>query len=254
MTGLGVLLREGVSATLRDRRGLLIFGLPSVVFIALAGAAAERFVDRATLIMVLVELGLEYVAFFWQRRYLLGPNAAVPAGEDRREEQREINKLAGRYVGRAAVFFLCLVVLALMLAFPLFAPFLREDDPRSVAAFVAILVLVVAALMLMGARLLLVFPACAAGMRLGWGDAWRLGRGHGLRLGFVVLLFAAPAVLFAAAYALLVPPALQASMAGNLLFDTVVAVLRIGGMFMALVSAAYLYRQLTVGVDAETFS
>jgi hypothetical protein len=254
MTGLGALLREGVTATIQDRRGLLIFALPAAVFMALAWTAADRFADRAALITVLVELCLAYVAFFWQRRYLMGHDEAAPEGEARREQQREINRLAGRYVGRAAVFFLTIVVLALMLAFPLFAPFLREDDPDTVLVFLVILVLVVAALLLAGARFLLAFPACASGTRMGWGDAWRLGRGHGLSLGFVVLLFSAPAVLFAVAYALLAPLTWQETVAGQLLLDSVVAVLRIGGMFMALVSAAYLYRQLTPTVDADAFS
>lgn len=252
-TGFGNLLHEGFTATLRDRRGLLMFALPAALLLALAWTILDRIEVNATAVSVTVELGLAYIAFFWQRRYLVGPEASPLQGEERREQQREINKLAGRFVGRAAVYYIVLTILALIISFPVFMPFLEENDPQTVFVFVAIVLCVVALLMIVSARFLLAFPACAAGIRMGWGEAWRLGRGHGLRLGLVVVLFGLPLALYAVGFVLLLPKAFQASLPGLILLNTGIAVLRIGAMFMGLTSAAYLYRELTTKVEAEVF-
>jgi hypothetical protein len=253
-TGFGRLLHEGFTATLRDRQGLLMFALPAALLLALAWTVMDRIEINATAVSVTVELGLAYIAYFWQRRYLVGPDLKVLQGEERREHQREINKMAGRFVGRAAVYYITLTILALIISFPIFMPFLQEDDPQTVFVFVVIVLGVIALLMILSARFLLAFPACAAGIRMGWGEAWRLGRGHGLRLGVVVVLFGLPMAVYAVGWVLLLPEAFQASLAGQGLFNAGIAVLRIGGMFMGLTSAAYLYRQLTARVDAEVFS
>ncbi len=241
----GALLQEGFSATVRDRKGLVLFALPAAAFLAIAWTFADRMEGQSTVMTILVELGLAYIAFFWQRRYLLGPEGARPQGPDKREAQREINRLAGRYVGRTAVYYLAIVVLALVISFPLFAPFIDDDPAEAVPVFLMIVFPVAGVLMVVSAPFLLAFPACASGTRMGWGEAWRLGRGHGLKLGVVVVLFGTPTLLFTAAYLFLAPITLQDSMAGLILFNVGIALLRIGGMCMALINTAYLYQCLT---------
>ncbi len=175
-TSFGNLLHEGVTATLRDRKGLAMFALPAALLLALAWTILDRIEVNATAVSVTVELGLAYIAYFWQRRYLVGPELKILQGEERREQQREINKLAGRFVARAAVYYITLTILALIISFPIFMPFLQEDDPQTVFVFIVIVLGVVGLLMLVSARFLLAFPACAAGNPHGLGRGMAAGQ------------------------------------------------------------------------------
>lgn len=249
----GALLREGVLATLSDIKGLMLFGLPAAALIGIGWTVEVLFEEMPPVMTVVAELGLAYIAFLWQRRYLLGTLGATPQGSYRREEHHDFHRLAFRYIWRTAIFYLGAFLLTLLVGFPLVILFLFNATPENFFLFNAGFLAVLGLPILLGARFLLTFPACAVGVRMSWKEAWRLGKGHGLRLGLVLILFMLPFALFLLGFAKFVPPLFQENLMGLGLLNIGLGLLRVAGTFMALVSVAYLYRQLTTGVDAEVF-
>lgn len=251
LPGLGAMLSEGLSATFGDVKGLLGYALPLTVVIAAVWSYSDLTgKDLPTATNVFIEIGLAYTAFYWQRRYLLGPEATSPRGDDARELSKALNRQAGRYVVRAAGLYLVLGVAGLLLSIPLVSSLLEQERYEEAIVFAAPVFLI---LIIPAGPFLLVFPSIAAGKPIGWGQSWRLARGRGFRLGVLALLCMLPIVAFTVAFALFVPMGLQDSPAGAIVVNVAIAALRVLGMLVALTAAAFLYRCATEPTDLSAF-
>lgn len=235
---LGALLGAGL-ASLRDRRGLLVIALPVGLVLAGLWTWFDLVPDRRWPGSgIALEIALGLLAMFWQRRLLLGPEPLV-----RRSPDGPPPSLIGRYLLFGALLALLVAVPALILA----VPFVDGDEAEATAVFVAAVLCAAAVMVLLLGRLFLVFPPLAIGRPSSFRAAWRLGRGHGLRLGALVVVVALPALALAAAAMLLLPATLAQGVAGLVGANLAMALVRVLTTLVAAAALAHAWRRL----DAE---
>lgn len=224
------ILREAVFGTLSDRRGLLSYGVPASALLAVALTIGMLGGVIFGTIFVGVMIALVIISFYWQRRYLLGP-----------EFDPVRMRLLGSYLWRAAVLFVALFVLASILSSPFFPGDYWSEDYYNDVVFdetVLITMLVSCPLTILSGRLLLVFPAVAVDRPISWRESWKLAGNRGFHLGIVMVLLSAPSLVFEA----LALFAFQDNTAGIVVYIVVSSFLSAFAGLMALVASAFLYK------------
>ncbi|MBC6441291.1 MAG: hypothetical protein GDA49_12980 [Rhodospirillales bacterium] len=234
--GAGEMLREGLRATLADRRGLLIYGLPAGLLLA---GTWTLFALDGTARSSAVNFGLEFVlaivAFRWQRRYLLGPGSENTAVSS---DQRSIARLLFAYVFRAGLLYIVLAIATMGLTIPIVQTLAASDNTGLI---MAVAIAALSALTLIAARFFLVFPSIAAGHVLRWTESAALASDRPMSLAFAIIASYLP-ILIVALIFLALPEAFRDSTPGTVLLNVVLAAARIGGMFVALLAVAHCFR------------
>ncbi len=232
------ILREAVFGTLSDRRGLLCYGVPTSALLAAASAIdmLGGIISGATLGAM---IALVIISFYWQRRYLLGP-----------EFDPVRMRLLGSYFWRAVLLFVAFFALAFILSSPFFPEDSWSEDYYNDVVFdetVLITMLVSCPLTILSGRLLLVFPAVAVDRPISWRESWELAGNRGFHLGIVMVLLSAPSLVFEA----LVLFAFQDNTVGIVAYIVISSFLLVFAMLMALVASAFLYKS-TARTTAST--
>lgn len=236
------ILREAVFGTLSDRRGLLSYGVPTSALLAVAltiGMLGDV-IFGTIFVGVMIAIALVIISFYWQRRYLLGP-----------EFDPVRMRLLGSYLWRAAVLFVALYVLAFILSSPFFpGDYWSENYYNDVVVFdgtMLTMTLISYPLIILSGRLLLVFPAVAVDRPISWRESWKLAGNRGFHLGIVVILLDTPWLVFEA----LALSTFQDNTAGIVVYIVVSSFLAGLAMLMALVASAFLYKS-TARTTAST--
>lgn len=223
------ILREAVFGTLSDRRGILGYGVLTSALLAAASA-----IDRLGGIIFGATFGamiaLVIIFFYWQRRYLLGP-----------EFDPVRMRLLGGYFWRAVLLFVVFYALAFILSSPFFPEDYWSEDYYNDVVFdetVPIIGLFACPLTILSGRLLLVFPSIAVDRSISWKESWKLAGNRGFHLGIVIVLLSVPSLAFES----LAPSAFQNSTAGIVAYSMVSSFLSVFAMLMALTASAFLYK------------
>jgi len=236
LPGFGAMLHEGVRGTLSDRKGLWMYGGILVAAMATVWSFQDmRESESSSSLSMGIEIALAYLAFYWQRRYLLGPGAEDVKDKADKEGRRSLNSLAFGYVVRAGFLYFLIAIVTVGVALPLIYPMIEQGQ---VEMAVASAVPVFAVVTLLTARFRLGFPAYAAGEPIGWAASWRLCKGRGSLLGLVVVLTYFPMLVMTVAFVCLVPLSFQDGITEIIVFNILMAMFRVLGLFVALTAAA----------------
>ncbi len=245
LPGIAGLLAEGIRSTFSDRRGLLLYGVLATLGLTVAWSIGDltEFLG-SEMLSPAIEFGLVFLAFQWQRRYLVGAEWEGWGGLDE-DAKKDVYRLLFVYEMRGLLLYGSIAIVAVAVVFPFLSD---HPDVAVILTVPVILVLFVAT-----ARFLLVFPAYASGKRLRWLESWNLSRGCGLRLGSAVVLTHLPVVAILSTSIFVLPISFQESATGVIVINLLFAATRILGMLVALNATAYLYKRLTEPVDASAF-
>ncbi len=244
LPGIFSLLAEGVRSTFSDRRGLLLYGLLGTLGLSAAWSVDDltEFLN-STATWIAAEFAVIFLAFQWQRRYLVGVGSESWGAWD--EDAMKVSELFMAYTTR------CLLLFGSFAILPAAVVLLFLSDHLDVAVLWGLPVSLV--LFIATGRFLLVFPAYASGKRMRWSESWSLSRGCGLRLGSAVVLTCLPVVPILGILFFVLPISFQESATGVVVVNLLGAATRILGMLVALSTTAYLYKRLTEPVDVSAF-
>lgn len=249
--GISAMIGGGI-ASLADLRGLLSIGLPMAIVAAALWSFADANPDKSpTAVTMGVEVGLAFVAMYWQRRLLIGAEPML-----RRRTDSEIAAvpapLTRGYLWRGVA--LCVAVIAPAVGVSLFLVASRLDGSDADFLRIAVPSIVLCAVMaLVLGRFFLVFPSLAEGKPMGFGDAWRMGRGQGLKLGLMLILLTLPELVMISAFVLLVPETFLATFPRIVVLNLFLALVRVATTLVTAAGLAIAWRGLSANDIENSF-